>query len=82
METFYMFLTLSSLVAPQVVFISQPQPWTNKLACVRALPRMESAVSRLIRHDASTLELFGTTTGGSLNPGYFVSGSECRSATP
>ena len=78
METFYMFMTLSSLVAPQVLFIGQPQSFKNESACVRALPKMEAAVTRLIRYDASTLELFGTTVGGPLKPGYFVSGSECR----
>ena len=80
-EKFYMSLTLSSLTGPQVLFISQPKPWRNELACVRALPRMEGAVTRLIRYDASALDLFGTA-GISLKPGYFVSGSECRSAEP
>ncbi len=83
METFYMSLTLSSLTGPQVLFISQPKRWKNKLACVRALTRMEGAVTRLIRYDSSTLDLFGTTTGHPLKPGYFVSESECsRFAEP
>jgi hypothetical protein len=81
-ETFYMSLTLSSLTEPQVLFISQPKPWKNELACVRALPRMEGAVTRLIRYDVSALDLFGTSTGGSLKPGYFVSESACRHAEP
>ncbi len=80
METFYMFVTLSSLAAPQVLFMSQPQPWENESACERALPKMEGAVTRLIRYDASALGLFGTTAGGPLRPGYFVTASECRSA--
>jgi hypothetical protein len=80
METFCMFLTLSSLVAPQMVFISQPQPWTSQSECVRALPKMEGAVARLIRYDASALKLFGTTIGGLPNPTYFVSSSECKPA--
>jgi hypothetical protein len=80
METFYMVLTLSSLTAPQVTFFSHPRQWNNELACERALPRMEAAVTRLIRYDASTLELFGTTTGGPLNPGFFVSFAGCWSA--
>lgn len=80
METFYMVLTLSSLTAPQTVFFSHPTPWKNESACVRALPRMEGAVTRLIRYDASALELFGTITGGPLSPGSFVSYSECWSA--
>jgi hypothetical protein len=82
METFYMSVTLSSITGPQVLFISQPKPWKNELACVRALPRMEGAVTRLIRYDASALDLFGTGTGISLKPGYFVSGSECMPAEP
>ena len=82
METFYMSVTLSSITGPQVLFISRPKPWKNELACMRALPRMEGAVTRLIRYDASALDLFGTGTGVSLKPGYFVSGSECRSAEP
>jgi signal transduction histidine kinase len=80
METFYMSVTLSSITGPQVLFISQPKPWKNELACVRALPRMEGAVTRLIRFDASALDLFGTGTSISLKPGYFVSGSECMPA--
>jgi len=79
MEAFYMMLTLSSLTAPQVLFFSPPRLWENELACVRALPRMESAVLRLIRHDGSALELFGATTG-TLSPSYFVSTSVCLSA--
>lgn len=75
-----MVLTLSSIVAPQVLFFGQAQPWKNQAECVRALPKMEGAVTRLIRYNASTLELFGTTVGGPLQPGYFVSGSACRSA--
>ncbi len=59
-----------------------PMPWSNELACERALPTMEGAVTRLIRYDASALELFGTTTGGPLNPGFFVSTAECWSAEP
>lgn len=82
MEAFYMVLTLSSLTAPQVIFFSHPQPWQNEAACTRALPRMEGAVTRLIRYDASALELFGSVTGGPLNPGFFVSASECFSAGP
>ncbi|HET7849739.1 MAG TPA: hypothetical protein VFL51_11830 [Pseudolabrys sp.] len=83
MKTFSMSLTLSSLTGPQVVFVSQPRPWKNELACVRALPRMEGAVSRLIQYDASALDLFGTTNGHPLKPGYFVSEAECsRSAEP
>lgn len=82
METFYMLLTLSSLTGPRLLFMTQPHPWKNELACVRALPRMEGAVARLISYDASALELFGITAGGSLKLGYFVSGSECRSAEP
>jgi len=82
METFYMSLTLSSLTGPQVLFISHPKEWKNESACVRALGKMEGAVTRLIRYDASALDLFGTRTGGSLKPGYFVSESECRHAEP
>jgi len=82
MEAFCMFLTLSSLVGPQILFISQPQPFQNETACVRALPKLEGAVTRLVRYDASTLELFGTTVGGPPKAGYFVSASECRSAAP
>ena len=84
METFYMSLTLSSLTGPQVLFISQPKPWKNELACVRALAKMEDVVTRLIRYDASALDLFGTTSGHHpLKPGYFVSEAECsRSAEP
>ncbi len=80
MDKFYMLLTLSSLTGPQVVVTTQPQRWQNELACVSALPRLEGAVARLIRYDTSTLELFGITTSGAVKPGYFVSGSECRSA--
>ena len=83
MEKFHMLLTLSSLTGPQVLFVTQPQRWKNELACVSALPKLEDAVARLVRYDASALELFGTTTAGiSLKPGYFVSVSECRSAEP
>lgn len=82
METFYMVLTLSSLTTPNTLFLSQPEPWANELACVQALPKMEGAVSRLIRYDASALELFGTVTGGPPNPSYFVSASECWPARP
>ena len=82
METFYMVLTLSSLTVPQVQFFSHPRLWKSEAACVRALPKMEGAVTRLIRYDASTLELLGTITGGPLNPGFFVSNSECWSAEP
>jgi len=81
METFYMMLTLSSLSAPQVLFFSQPRIWDNELACVHALPRMESAVDRLIRDDGAALELFGATTGA-LGPGHFVSAAVCLSAAP
>jgi hypothetical protein len=81
METFYMVLTLSSLSAPQALFLSHPIPWKNVTACERALPRMEGAVTRLIRYDASALELFGTISR-SLNPSYFVSASKCWSAEP
>jgi hypothetical protein len=82
METFYMVLTLSSLTAPQAQFFSHPIPWKSETACVRALPRMEGAVTRLIRYDASALELLGTITGGPLNRGFFVSTSACWSAEP
>jgi len=54
----------------------------NQTACVQELPRMEAAVARLIRYDASTLALFGTVTGGPLNSGLFVTASECWSAEP
>lgn len=82
-ETFFMSLTLSSLTGPQVLFMSQPKQWKNELACLRALPRMEGAVTRLIRYDVAALDLFGTTTGHPLKPGYFVSEAECsRSAEP
>lgn len=81
MESFYMMLTLSSLTAPQVLFFASPRMWENELACVRALPRMESAVIRVIRNDGSALELFGATTGA-LGPSYFVSASVCLSAQP
>ena len=81
METFYMVLTLSSLVGPQVQFLSHPQQWQSELACRHALPRMEGAVTRLLRFDASTVELLGITSG-SLNAGYFVSASSCASAEP
>lgn len=77
METFYMLLTLSSVAAPHVLFFSQPQPWKNELECRRALPKMESAVTRLMRYDPSALKLFGTITGGPLNPSYFVSYYQC-----
>jgi hypothetical protein len=80
MDTFYVLLTLSSLTGPQLVLTTQPQRWQNELACVSALPRLEGAVARLISYDTSALELFGITTSGALNPGYFISGSECRSA--
>jgi hypothetical protein len=80
MDTFYMLLTLSSLTGPQVVVMTQPQRWQNELACVSALPRLEGAVARLVRYDTSALALFGITTSGALHPGYFVTGSECRSA--
>lgn len=56
---------------------SQPQPWQNELECRRALPKMESAVTRLMRYDPSALKLFGTITGGPLNPSYFVSYYQC-----
>ncbi len=82
METFYMLLTLSSLAAPQVLFFSNPHPWPNELACQRALPRMEAAVTMLIRHDPSELKLFGEISGDLLNHGYFVSASECKCADP
>ena len=75
-----MLLTLSSVFAPDAVFISHPQWWMNEMACQRELPRMEGALAQLIQYDSSTLELFGTTIGGPLNRGYFVSASECRSA--
>lgn len=77
METFYMVLTLTSVAAPDVLFFSQPQPWQNELECRRALPKMESAVTRLMRYDPSALKLFGTITGGPLNPSYFVSYYQC-----
>ena len=79
MEPFYMLLTLSSLTAPQVLFFSAPRMWENELACVRALPRMESAVIQVIRHDGSALELFGATTGP-LGSSYFVTAAVCLSA--
>jgi hypothetical protein len=82
METFYMFLTLSSPAAPQALFISQPKSWKDELECERALPKMEGALTRLIRYDASALELFGTMNGGPLKPGYFVSTAGCQSAEP
>jgi hypothetical protein len=81
--TFYVILTLSSLVGPQALFFSQPpQPWKTEVACRRALPKMEDAVARLIRYDPSTVKLFGIVTGGPLNRSYFVSSSECHSAEP
>jgi len=80
METLCMFLTLSSLVAPQLVFVGPPQPWKSESECARALPKMESAVARLLRYDGTALDLFGTTIGGPANPSYFVSLAECRSA--
>ena len=82
MQTFYMFLTLSSLTAPQMLFISQPHPWKDEFACEQALPKMEAAVTRLIRFDVSTLDLFGTTTGGPVKPDYFVTVAECRPEEP
>ena len=82
METFYMVVTLSSLTAPHTLFYSHPERWVNQTACVHELPRMEAAVARLIRYDASTLALFGTVTGGPLNSGLFVTASECWSAEP
>ena len=82
METFYMVLTLSSLTSPQVLFFSHEMPWKDEVACVSALPRMEGAVTRLIRYDASALELLGTLTGGPLNRGFFVSTSACFSTQP
>ena len=47
--------------------------------CAR-IAKDEDAVTRLIRYDASALELFGTTVGGPLKPGDFVSASACTSA--
>ncbi len=82
MEAFYMVLTLSSPAGPDVLLFSHPQRWTNELACRRALPRMEAAVTRLIRIDAAALNLFGETAGGPLNRGYFVTASACWSAEP
>lgn len=82
METFYVFLTLSSLTGPQVMFISPPHRWRDNLACSRELPKIEDAVSRLIRYDESALELFGTIVGGPIKPGYFVSASRCMSGEP
>ena len=80
METFYMVLTLSSLTASQVLFLGHPRPCKNKSACVRALPTIEGAVTRLIRYDASALEPLGTIAGGPLNRDFFVSTSACWSA--
>jgi hypothetical protein len=54
METFYMVVTLSSLASPQVLFIGPPRLWKNESECVRALPKMESTVGRLIRYRRST----------------------------
>lgn len=78
MVTFYMVLTLSSVAAPHALFFSQPQPWKNELECRHALPKMESAVTRLMQYDPSALGLFGTIAGGPLNRSYFVSYYECR----
>jgi hypothetical protein len=75
-----MFLTLSSLVAPQALFIGEPRPFESESACVRELPKMEGAVDRLIHYDVSALELFGTMIGGPIRSGYFVSASECMAA--
>lgn len=82
METFYIVLTLSSLTTPNALFFSHPEPWENQSACVRALPKMEGAVARPIRYDATSVELFGTVIGGPLNAGSFGTSSECRSAEP
>jgi len=82
MANFFMILTLSSLAGPQVLFVTHPQLWDNELACVRALPKMERAVERLIGYDPAALDLFGATAGGSPKPGYFVSASACRYAEP
>lgn len=82
MENFFMILTLSSLTGPQVLFVTHPQPWENELACVRALPKMERAVERLIGYDPAALDLFGATAGGAPQRGYFVSASACRYAEP
>jgi hypothetical protein len=45
MEAFYMLLTLSSVFAPDAVFIGHPQWWMNEMACQRELPRMEGALA-------------------------------------
>ena len=82
MQNFFMMLTLSSLTGPQVVFITHPQFWENKSACVSALPKMESAVTRLIGYDAAVLDLLGATAGGVPKIGYFVSASACHLAEP
>jgi hypothetical protein len=39
MQAFYMFLTLSSLTGPQVLFVSQPQPGNDPLGCARSLKK-------------------------------------------
>ena len=82
MGNYFMILTLSSLAGPQVLFFTHPQPWETELACVNALPKMESAVGRLIGYDAAALDLFGATAGGSPKVGYFVSESACQLAEP
>ncbi len=58
MQAFYVFLTLSSLTGPQVLFVSQPQPGTDPLACLRSLKKVEGVVGRIIQYDAPALELF------------------------
>lgn len=82
MPTFYILVTLTSLVAPQVLFMSPVMPWRNATACRQAIPRMEAAVQALVRYDPAALALFGEVIGKPTALGYFVSDAACRSADP
>ena len=82
MNLFYMMaVTLSSLTSPSATFLSRPAQWDSQAACVKALPRMGNAVTRLIQYDATALELFGTVAGGPPDRSHFVSAMECWPTT-
>jgi len=76
MQLFYVMVTLSSLVAPPVTFMTYGLHFEDYRACEKALPRVEGAVQHLLNYDPRTLGFFGTVIGR-LTYGHHVQSARC-----
>lgn len=76
MSAFTFTIVLSSLVGQQVLYSGAPQEFKDAAACERVLPKVETAVQAIIRHDPESLKLFGYVSGP-ITRAYFVTDGSC-----